>query len=136
MRRVSTCAGALLAVIVFTAASAAIASAPAPNRTELTRSYALPYRIAEAPASSVMELTMLALLNQSRGAAGLSPLKANTTLRTVARTHGSDMFAYGYLSHESREGRLPRLVERSDRKGDLHEHTEWSDGHHPLDRLV
>jgi uncharacterized protein YkwD len=107
MRRVLTCAGALLAVIVFTAASAAIASAPASNRTELTRSYALPYRIAEAPASSVMEVTMLALLNQSREASGLSPLRANTTLRAVARTHGSDMFAYGYLSHESRDGRLP-----------------------------
>jgi uncharacterized protein YkwD len=107
MRRVSPWAGALLAVIVFTAASAAIASAPTPNRTELTRSYALPYRIAEAPASSVMEVTMLAFLNQSREAAGLSPLKANTTLRRVARLHGSDMFAYGYLSHESRDGRLP-----------------------------
>ena len=36
----------------------------------------------------------------------------------------------------AREGRLPRLVECSDLKGDLHDHTEWSDGHHPLERLV
>jgi DNA polymerase (family X) len=36
----------------------------------------------------------------------------------------------------AREGRLPRLVERDDLKGDLHDHTEWSDGHHPLERLV
>ena len=36
----------------------------------------------------------------------------------------------------AREGRLPRLVERSDLRGDLHDHTEWSDGHHPLERLV
>ncbi|HUV04436.1 MAG TPA: DNA polymerase/3'-5' exonuclease PolX, partial [Armatimonadota bacterium] len=28
----------------------------------------------------------------------------------------------------AREGRLPRLVERSDLKGDLHVHTDWSDG--------
>jgi len=107
MRRIWTCAGALLAVIVLTGVSGAIASAPAPNRTEFTRSYVLPFRIAQAPASSAMEITMLALLNQSREAAGLSPLKANNALRTVARLHGSDMFAYGYLSHESRDGRLP-----------------------------
>jgi DNA polymerase (family X) len=36
----------------------------------------------------------------------------------------------------AREGRLPRLVERGDLRGDLHDHTEWSDGHHPLERLV
>jgi len=107
MRRVWTCAGALLAVIVFTAASGAIASAPAPNRTELTRSYTLPYRVMQAPASSAMEVAMLALLNQSREAAGLSALTANPTLRSIARLHGSDMFAYGYLSHESRDGLLP-----------------------------
>jgi DNA polymerase (family X) len=36
----------------------------------------------------------------------------------------------------AREGRLPALVERSHLRGDLHAHTEWSDGHHPLERLV
>jgi uncharacterized protein YkwD len=107
MPRVWTRAGALLAVIIFSFASGAIAGIPAPNRTELTRSYVLPYRIAHAPASTAMETTTLALLNQSREAAGLQPLKANPTLRNVARLHGSNMFAYGYLSHESRDGRLP-----------------------------
>lgn len=110
MRKVWTGAAALLAVIIFSFASGAIPrapAAPAPNRTELTRSYVLPYRIAQAPASAAMESTMLALLNQSREAAGLAPLNANTTLRTVARLHGTDMFAFGYLSHQSRDGRLP-----------------------------
>ncbi len=110
MRKVWTCAGALLAVFIFSFASSAIPGAPAspaPNRTELTRSYVLPYRIVNAPASTAMETTMLALLNQSRVAAGLRPLQANTTLRTAARLHGDDMFAYGYLSHQSRDGRLP-----------------------------
>ncbi|HET7265340.1 MAG TPA: CAP domain-containing protein [bacterium] len=107
MRRTWTCAAALLAVIVVIAGSGAIASAPAPNRTELTRSYTLPYRIAQAPASDAMETVMLTLLNQSRRAVGLRPLWANTTLRWVARTHGADMFAHGYLSHQSRDGRLP-----------------------------
>jgi DNA polymerase (family 10) len=36
----------------------------------------------------------------------------------------------------AREGRLPALVERSHLRGDLHDHTEWSDGHHSLERLV
>ena len=40
---------------------------------------------------------MLALLNQSRTAAGLKPLHANTALRSAARLHGDDMFAFGYL---------------------------------------
>lgn len=33
-------------------------------------------------------------------------------------------------------GRLPRLVTVGDLRGDLHAHTEWSDGHHPLEDLL
>ena len=36
----------------------------------------------------------------------------------------------------AREGRLPALVTAADLRGDLHAHTDWSDGHHPLERLV
>jgi DNA polymerase (family 10) len=36
----------------------------------------------------------------------------------------------------AREGRLPALVTTEAIRGDLHAHTEWSDGHHPLERLV
>jgi DNA polymerase (family 10) len=36
----------------------------------------------------------------------------------------------------AREGRLPTLVTAADLRGDLHAHTDWSDGHHPLERLV
>ncbi len=36
----------------------------------------------------------------------------------------------------AREGRLPALVTEDDLRGDLHAHTDWSDGHHPLERLV
>jgi DNA polymerase beta thumb len=32
----------------------------------------------------------------------------------------------------AREGRLPRLVTAADIRGDLHAHTDWSDGHHPI----
>ena len=36
----------------------------------------------------------------------------------------------------AREGRLPPLVEATAIRGDLHAHTEWSDGHHPVERLA
>jgi DNA polymerase (family 10) len=36
----------------------------------------------------------------------------------------------------ARETRLPTLVAESDLRGDLHAHTDWSDGHHPLEKLV
>jgi DNA polymerase (family 10) len=36
----------------------------------------------------------------------------------------------------ARAARLPALVTRADLRGDLHAHTDWSDGHHPLPRLV
>jgi DNA polymerase (family 10) len=36
----------------------------------------------------------------------------------------------------AREGRLPSLVTAADLRGDLHAHTDWSDGHHSLERLV
>jgi DNA polymerase (family X) len=36
----------------------------------------------------------------------------------------------------ARDGRLPALVTSDDIRGDLHAHTDWSDGHHPLERLI
>jgi DNA polymerase (family 10) len=36
----------------------------------------------------------------------------------------------------AREGRLPALVTTADLRGDLHAHTDWSDGHHSLEGLV
>jgi DNA polymerase (family X) len=36
----------------------------------------------------------------------------------------------------ARDGRLPALVTVDDIRGDLHAHTDWSDGHHSLERLV
>ena len=35
-----------------------------------------------------------------------------------------------------RAGGLPQLVTAADLRGDLHAHTDWSDGRHPLDKLV
>jgi DNA polymerase (family 10) len=33
-------------------------------------------------------------------------------------------------------GVLPALVELGDIRGDLHAHTDWSDGHHPIEKLI
>jgi DNA polymerase (family 10) len=33
-------------------------------------------------------------------------------------------------------GRLPELLELRDIRGDLHAHTDWSDGHHPVEALA
>ncbi len=37
---------------------------------------------------------------------------------------------------KAEQGAIPRLVELSDIKGDLHVHTDWSDGHNSLDDMV
>jgi DNA polymerase (family X) len=36
----------------------------------------------------------------------------------------------------AREGRLPRLVEPADLRGDCHTHSDWSDGHVPIERMA
>jgi uncharacterized protein YkwD/uncharacterized membrane protein required for colicin V production len=47
------------------------------------------------------EQTLLELLNQERAIAGLSPLQADAALAEVGRAHGREMFALGFLSHDS-----------------------------------
>src|SRR5438046_5425366 len=36
----------------------------------------------------------------------------------------------------ARNGKLPKLVELSDIKGDLHSHSTWSDGKHSLEQMA
>ena len=36
----------------------------------------------------------------------------------------------------AREGRLPRLLERTDLRGDCHTHSEWSDGHYTIEKMA
>lgn len=69
--------------------------------------YPLPYRLPEPETNWDLELAALNLINQERVAAGLRPLMPHATIRRAARAHGSDMFAFGYLSHVSRDGRNP-----------------------------
>lgn len=76
--------------------------------------YPLPYRTTSAEVSWDLELTVLNLVNQERVAVGLNPLMPHATMRSAARAHGVEMFSFGYLSHRSRDGRLPqqRVLER------------------------
>lgn len=53
------------------------------------------------------EVTMLTLLNKERTSRGLTPVVANTALRSVARAHCEDMFKKGYFSHYTPDGLSP-----------------------------
>lgn len=67
----------------------------------------LPFTVAEAPPRPQLEAEMLALVNRERLAAGLAPLAADPELTEVARRHSADMFARGYFSHATPEGKSP-----------------------------
>jgi uncharacterized protein YkwD len=54
-----------------------------------------------------LEAQMLALLNHERSVQGLPPLRADPELAEVARAHSRDMFARGYFSHVTPDGRDP-----------------------------
>jgi uncharacterized protein YkwD len=54
-----------------------------------------------------LEVKMLELVNEERIKRGLSPLKADPEMTLVARAHSRDMFARGYFSHYTPEGKDP-----------------------------
>lgn len=54
-----------------------------------------------------LEAKMLELVNEERVKRGLSPLQADPQLVPVARAHSKDMFARGYFSHYTLEGKDP-----------------------------
>jgi uncharacterized protein YkwD len=93
--------GAALAALSLLAA----VGAPAWSGSDPSVVYALPYRVPSARAQAVLELRVLNLINQERAEQGLPPLLPHAGLRHTARAHGQEMFAYGYLSHQSRDGR-------------------------------
>jgi uncharacterized protein YkwD len=68
---------------------------------------ALPYRLPQAPARSDLETRMLALVNEERARQNLRPLVADPELAEVARAHSRDMFARGYFSHNTPDGKDP-----------------------------
>ena len=65
----------------------------------------LDFRVASAAPRPDLEERMLDLVNTERRAAGLKPVKPDTELTQVARRHSGDMFARGYFSHVSPDGK-------------------------------
>jgi uncharacterized protein YkwD len=67
----------------------------------------LPFKVENPKPRPDLEAEMLRLVNRERVAAGLKPLEADPELLPVARAHSVDMFARGYFSHYTPEGRSP-----------------------------
>jgi uncharacterized protein YkwD len=65
----------------------------------------LPIASQAAHANPGLEAAVLHWLNRVRGARRLPPLHDSPAMRRVARGYGFDLFAHGYLSHVSRDGR-------------------------------
>jgi uncharacterized protein YkwD len=70
-------------------------------------SVGLPFRVENAQPKPDLEAQMLELANQERAAVGLGPLSADPEMLPVARAHSADMFARGYFSHQTPEGKSP-----------------------------
>lgn len=69
--------------------------------------YELPFKVEATQPVPTLEEQMLELVNRERAAAGLKPLEADPELTEVARRHSADMFARGYFSHYTPDGKDP-----------------------------
>jgi uncharacterized protein YkwD len=67
----------------------------------------LPFKVDNPKPREELELKMLQLVNEERAKEGLKPLKWDPEILPVARLHSQDMFARGYFSHVSPEGKTP-----------------------------
>ena len=76
-------------------------------RPESDERVELPFRVEGTEPRPELEARMLDLVNAERAAAGLGPLAPDPELTEVARRHSQDMFARGYFSHVTPEGRSP-----------------------------
>ena len=71
------------------------------------KSVDLPFRVPNTKPRPDLEAEMLELVNQERAKVGLGQLEADPEATEVARRHSSDMFARGYFSHNTPEGKNP-----------------------------
>ena len=101
------CVAGLLLLTMLSAAPHYPLPAPVVAGGHTAAVLSLPHRDPAAAISWELEVTALYLLNQERLAAGLSALTPHAGIRTAARRHGKELFALGYLSHRSRDGRWP-----------------------------
>lgn len=75
-----------------------------PGSTETVK---LHFKVVNPKVRSDLESEMLMLVNEERKKVGLHPVKADPELTMVAREHSQDMFARGYFSHYTPEGKDP-----------------------------
>ena len=59
-----------------------------------------------AKGSTSAELNLLAAVNATRAAYGLQPLHLDSTLRSAARSHSTDMLRHNYFAHGDFAGRM------------------------------
>lgn len=67
----------------------------------------LPFKVENTVPVPELEAQMLELVNQERTSRGLKPVAADPGLTEVARRHSADMFARGFFSHYTPEGKDP-----------------------------
>ncbi|MDB5956103.1 CvpA family protein [Ramlibacter sp.] len=65
----------------------------------------LQFRVTQAQPRPDLESEMLEMVNAERRAAGLKPVAPDVQLTELARAHSFDMFARGYFSHVSPDGK-------------------------------
>lgn len=103
----------LAALLVLGLLAAIVLPSPGPVRTRVIGQstsvvYALPVRSETARVNEDLEVDVLNVLNEKRMRMGLVPLMPHATIQRAAREHGLEMFTHGYLSHRSRDGRMPQ----------------------------
>jgi uncharacterized protein YkwD len=67
----------------------------------------LHFKVASPKVRTDLEARMLEMVNAERSKQGLKPLAPDPQLAEVARAHSRDMFARGYFSHVTPEGKDP-----------------------------
>ena len=65
----------------------------------------LDFTVASPRVRADLEAEMISMVNAERIKAGLNTLKADPEMATVARAHSGDMFARGYFSHVTPDGK-------------------------------
>jgi uncharacterized protein YkwD len=108
MHRGLIAGGLALVVLSVTVSSAPVGSLGSVALAESPLVYPLPARVAASRIVEADEAAVLNLVNQERVGAGIVPLMPHATIQGAARAHGREMFAAGYLTHLSRDGRTPR----------------------------
>jgi len=74
---------------------------------ETNETVMLNFKVTDAKPRTDLEMKMLQLVNEERTKRGLKPLQWDPALLPVARAHSQDMFARGYFSHYTLEGKDP-----------------------------